>query len=89
MILSIASQHRQLILRLGNTDALPVAARFMASVLICRIVVAFELRGMRAVAQVVEEVGELGQSLTPTTSNSVQTLNNGVTKRKPNYSEDC
>jgi hypothetical protein len=47
-------------LRVGQTDVLPVIGRFIASVLVCRIIVAYELRGMKVAVKIVEEESELG-----------------------------
>jgi len=46
-----------------STSALAVSARYLASMLICRMIVAYELRGMKAAARIVEEEGQPEQSL--------------------------
>ncbi|KAE9369141.1 hypothetical protein N431DRAFT_493029 [Stipitochalara longipes BDJ] len=45
---------------IGQTDVLPVVGRFFASVIVCRMIVAYELRGMKVAVRIVEEEGEFG-----------------------------
>jgi hypothetical protein len=77
---AVPLQRRELISRLGVTDTLTVAARYTASVLVCRMIVAYELHGMRAAVRIVEEEGELEQGLTYDTSKSVPGVNVVVPK---------
>jgi hypothetical protein len=63
---------------------LKVFGKFVAPVLVCRAIVAYELRGVKAVVQMVDEEGELGQSLSYNISNSIPGVDISGTKGIPN-----
>ena len=61
-----------------------VFGKFVASLLVCRTIVAYELRGVKAAVQMVDEVGELGQSLSYNISNAIQGVDISGTNEIPN-----